>query len=92
MFLFLMFGIANHLSPSGSDFQNFWQPVMFLITTLLFLSLIINPLMKNAETIVNTVSGYIFYFVPILYLAILVSALWLLVTYVIYLLIKIFRP
>ncbi len=83
VFLFLMFGIANHISPSGSDFQNFWQPVAILLVIIILLSLIIYPIIKNSEIIIDVASKYIFIFIPILYLAIFISVLWLILTYTI---------
>ena len=91
IFLFLMFGIANHISPSGSDFENFWQPVTILLFIIILLSLITYPLIKNSEIIIETISKYIFVFVPILYLAIFISLMWLILTYIIYFLVVLFR-
>ena len=91
VFLFLIFGIANHISPSGSDFENFWQPVTVLLIVIVLLSLIIYPLIRDPQVIIQTVSKYIFVFVPILYLAIFISILWLIVTYIIYFLVALFR-
>ena len=90
-FLFLMFGIANHISPSGSDFQNFWQPVTMLLVTIILLSLIFYPIINNPQVIIQVASGYIFVFVPILYLAIFISVLWLILTYIVYLIVALFR-
>jgi len=83
VFLFLMLGIANHLSPSASDFQNFWHPLTILFTTIVLLNLIIYPLVKEPQVIIITASKYIFFFMPILYLAIFISAIGLIFTYLI---------
>jgi len=91
LFLFLMFGIANHISPSGSDFENFWQPATMLLVIIILLSLIVYPIMNDPHVIVQSLSKYIFVFVPILYLAIFISVLWLILTYVVYLLVALFR-
>ncbi len=91
VFLFLMFGVANHLSPSGSDFKNFWQPVTILLAAIALLSLVIYPMIKNPTTIITVASGYIFVFIPMLYLAIFISVIWLLLTYIIFSLTLIFR-
>jgi len=91
VFLFLMFGIANHLSPSGSDFGNFWYPLAMLLATIILLNLIIYPLVKNPEVIITTASRYIFVFLPILYLAIFISALGLIITYAFSSIVWIFR-
>ena len=91
LFLFLMFGIANHISPSGSDFQNFWQPVTMLLVTIILLSLIFYPIINNPEMIIPIASRYIYAFVPILYLAIFISVFWLILTYVVYLIVALFR-
>lgn len=81
VFLFLMFGIANHLAPSAADFENFWQPLAFLLTSLVLLNLIIYPIVKNPELIITTASRYVFVFLPIIYLAIFISGIGLLITY-----------
>ena len=91
LFLFLMFGIANHISPSGSDFENFWQPVTMLLVIIILLSLIVYPIINDPEVIIQSLSRYIFVFVPILYLAIFISVLWLILTYVVYLIVALFR-
>ncbi len=82
VFLFLMLGIANHLSPSASDFRNFWYPITALLVTIALLNLFIYPLVKEPTTIILAASKYIFAFLPILYLAIFISALGLTITYV----------
>lgn len=84
LFLFLMFGVANHLSPSGSDFKNFWQPVTFLLVTIILLSLVIYPIIKNPNVIINVAFEYIYIFIPMLYLAIFISGMWLILTYIIF--------
>lgn len=91
IFLFLMFGIANHLSPSAADFQNFWQPLAILLTSIILLNLIIYPIVKNPEIIITTASKYVFIFLPILYLAIFISAIGLLITYVFTFVVWIFK-
>lgn len=91
LFLFLMFGIANHISPSGSDFENFWQPVTMLLVTIILLSLIVYPIINDPQAIIQAMSKYIFVFVPILYLAIFISVLWLILTYFVYLIVALFR-
>jgi len=91
VFLFLLLGIANHLSPSASDFKNFWSPLAVLVSTIFFLNLIIYPLVKNSEEIITTASKYIFFFLPILYLSIFISGLGLIITYAISGLIWVFR-
>ncbi|MDZ7331069.1 MAG: hypothetical protein ONB31_03775 [candidate division KSB1 bacterium] len=81
VFLFLMLGIANHLSPSASDFRNFWYPITALLVTIALLNLFIYPLVKEPSTIILSASKYIFAFLPILYLAIFISSLGLMITY-----------
>ena len=81
VFLFLMLGIANHLSPSASDFKNFWYPITVLLITIGLLNLFIYPLVKEPQMIIITASKYIFVFLPILYLSIFISALGLIMTY-----------
>ena len=81
VFLFLMLGIANHLSPSASDFKNFWYPITVLLITIGLLNLFIYPLVKEPQMIIITASKYIFVFLPILYLSIFISALGLILTY-----------
>ena len=81
VFLFLMLGIANHLSPSVSDFKNFWYPITVLLVTIGLLNLFIYPLVKEPQMIIITASKYIFIFLPILYLAIFISAIGLIITY-----------
>jgi len=81
VFLFLMLGIANHLSPSASDFKNFWYPLSILLGSITLLNLVIYPLVKNPESIVLTASKYIFFFMPILYLSIFISGIGLVITY-----------
>ena len=83
VFLFLMLGIANHLSPSASDFRNFWSPVAILLATIVLFNFVIYPLVKEPEIIIMTASKYIFVFMPILYLAIFISAIGLVLTYII---------
>lgn len=90
-FLFLMLGIANHLSPSASDFQNFWHSLTILLVTIVLLNLVIYPLVKNPEVIIMTASKYIFRFMPILYLSIFISSLGLIITYIISSMVWIFR-
>ncbi|NOZ63116.1 MAG: hypothetical protein GXO74_15805 [Calditrichaeota bacterium] len=91
VFLFIMFGIANHLSPSGPDFDNFWQPLAFFLFGIFLLNLAIYPLIKNPGHLMGTISDYLFFFMPILYLAIFVSLIWLAITYVTYGVISLFR-
>ena len=91
LYLFLMFGIANHLSPSGTDFKNFWQPAAMLLATLMLFMLVLYPIIKNPDSIIDIASGYIFVFIPILYFAIFISLLWLMLTYIIYTIYIIFR-
>jgi len=81
VFLFLMLGIANHLSPSASDFRNFWYPVTALLVTIALLNLFIYPLVKEPTTIILAASKYIFVFLPMLYLAIFISTIGLMITY-----------
>jgi len=81
VFLFLMLGIANHLSPSASDFKNFWYPITVLLITIGLLNLFIYPLVKEPQMIIITASKYIFVFLPILYLSIFISAFGLILTY-----------
>jgi hypothetical protein len=76
-----MLGIANHLSPSVSDFKNFWYPITVLLITIGLLNLFIYPLVKEPQMIIITASKYIFIFLPILYLAIFISAIGLIITY-----------
>jgi hypothetical protein len=83
VFLFLMLGIANHLSPSASDFRNFWYPITVLLITIGLLNLFIYPLVKEPQMIIITASKYIFIFMPILYLAMFISAIGLIITYLI---------
>jgi len=83
VFLFLMLGIANHLSPSASDFKNFWHPLTILLTTIILLNLVIYPLVKEPQAIIITASKYIFFFMPMLYLAIFISAISLIITFLI---------
>jgi len=80
IFLFLLLGIANHLSPSASDFKNFWYPITVLLITIALLNLFIYPLVKEPQMIIITASKYIFVFLPILYLSIFISALGLIIT------------
>ncbi len=89
-FLFIMFGIANHLSPSASDFQNFWHPVLMLLASSVLLSLVIFPLLKQHDAIISFASRYIYVFIPILYLAIFISLLGLILTILIYSITKLF--
>ncbi|MDZ7263205.1 MAG: hypothetical protein ONB16_01380 [candidate division KSB1 bacterium] len=91
LFLFLMLGIANHLSPSASDFQNLWYPLSIFLGSLVLLNMITYPLVKNPEVIIATASRYIFVFLPILYLAIFISALGLVITYILYAIVSLFR-
>ena len=81
LFLFLLLGIANHLSPSASDFKNFWYPISVLLMSIGLLNLFIYPLVKEPQMIIITASKYIFVFLPILYLAIFISAIGLIITY-----------
>jgi hypothetical protein len=81
---FILWGIAVHLSPSASDFRNFWQPMVFLIVFMTILNLIILPLTQNSMDLVNSASGYIYLVMPILLLAIFISALGLIITLIIY--------
>lgn len=91
VFLFLMLGIANHLSPSGSDFKNFWTPLLILVSTIFLLNLIIYPLVKEPEAIITTASKYVFFFLPILYLSIFISAMGLVLTYALSAIVWIFK-
>jgi len=91
VFLFLMLGIANHLSPSASDFKNLWYPITVLLTTIGLLNLFIYPLVKEPQMIIITASKYIFIFLPILYLSIFISAIGLIITYLISALVALFR-
>ncbi len=91
LFLFLMLGIANHLSPSASDFQNLWYPLAIFLASLVLLNMITYPLVKNPEVIISAASRYIFVFLPILYLAIFISALGLIITYILSAIVWLFR-
>lgn len=91
VFLFLMLGIANHLSPSASDFKNFWHPISVLLITIGLLNLFIYPIVKEPQMIIITASRYIFVFLPILYLSIFISSLGLLITYLLSGLLWLFR-
>jgi len=91
VFLFLMLGIANHLSPSGSDFQNFWTPLLILVCTIFLLNLIIYPLVKEPEIIITIASKYVFFFIPILYLSIFISAMGLVFTYALSAIVWVFK-
>jgi len=91
VFLLLMFGIVNHLSPSGADFKNFWQPALVLMATILLLSLIIKPIIQRSSEMVAKAADCFFVFIPILYLAIFISLLWLLLIYLVYWIVMIFR-
>ncbi|MFZ5515299.1 MAG: hypothetical protein ACOY90_01590 [Candidatus Zhuqueibacterota bacterium] len=91
VFLFLMLGIANHLSPSGSDFKYFWTPLLIFVFTIFLLNLIIYPLVREPEAIITTASRYVFVFLPILYLSIFISALGLLVTFILSMIVWVFK-
>ena len=91
VFMFIMFGIANHLSPSFSDFQNFWNPLFILFITIVLLNLVIYPLIKNPEVIIMTASSYVFIFLPILYFAIFISGIGLIITLILSLFAAVFR-
>lgn len=91
IFIFILFGIANHLSPSAADFKNFWQPLTVIVLFMTLLNLIILPLSKSSMTVVNTASKYVLLAMPILLLAIFVSIGGLFVTYVIYLILSVFK-
>jgi len=82
---FLMFGIANHLSPSASDFSNFWHPFLILLFFMVLLNIIILPFTSNSLEIVNHTSAYLLYIMPILLLAIFISVTALIMIYVFYL-------
>jgi len=91
VFIFVLFGIANHLSPSASDFKNFWQPLAIILLFMTLLNLIILPFFKSSMTIINQASQYVFLVMPILLLAILIAGVGLTLTYIIYLTVTIFR-
>ncbi len=91
VFLFLMLGIANHLSPSASDFKNFWYPITVLLITIGLLNLFIYPLVKEPQMIIITASKYIFVFLPILYLTIFISTIGLIFTYLLSGMVWLFR-
>lgn len=91
VFVFILFGIANHLSPSASDFKNFWQPLTVLILFVTLLNLIILPFMKNSMNVINTASKYVLFIMPILLLSIFISVLGLVLTYGIYLIVSVFK-
>lgn len=88
---FLMFGIANHLSPSASDFENFWYPFLILIFFMIVLNLFILPFTKNSQAIIDRISSYVYYVMPLLLLALFVSVIGLIVTYIVYLVYQIVR-
>ena len=91
VFLFIMFSIANNLAPSRSDFNNFWAPLAFFLFGVFLLNLAIYPLLKHPEQLMNALSGLLLLFMPILYLAIFVSALYLLITYIVFGIFSLFR-
>jgi len=91
LLLFILFGIANHLSPSFSDFRNFWQPLAIIIIFMTLLNLIISPFIANSMTIIAAAAKYILLVMPILLLALFISACGLLITYGFYTIISIFK-
>lgn len=91
VFIFVLFGIANHLSPSVHDFKNFWQPLAVIILLMTLLNLIILPFTKTSMTVISTMSRYVLFAMPILLLAIFVSTAGLLVSYLFYMFISIFK-
>lgn len=89
--LFMLFGIANHLSPSGADFQNFWQPLLAIIIFTILLNLIILPFTQGSMAIIEVASKYIMLATPILLLALFISVIGFTLTYIIYLIVAIFK-
>ena len=91
LFIFMLFGIANHLSPSASDFRNFWQPLTVIILFLTLLNLIVLPFTKNSMFIIDSASKYVLFSMPILLLAIFISLTGLILIYVVYFISMIFK-
>lgn len=91
LFLFILLGVANHLSPSYADFQNFWQPLAIIIIFMTLLNIFILPFMKGSLAMINSASKYMLFLMPILLLALFISGIGLLLTTGIYLLTSIFR-
>jgi len=88
---FLLVGITNHLSPSASDFNNFWTPFLTLIFFMIVLNIIILPFTKNSLSSIDKISSYLLYLMPILLLALFVSIAGLVITYLFYLIYMIVR-
>lgn len=91
VFLFIMFGIANHLSPSAQDFQNFWTPLAIFLFGIFLLNLVISNLVKDTDQIIAIISGYTLKVMPLLYLAIFVSVIWLIIIFLIFVVLSIFK-
>ncbi len=91
LFLFIMFGIANHLSPSGQDFANFWTPLAMFLFAIFLLNLVIFKLVNDVNKVIALISKYTYSFIPILYLAIFVSVIWLVITFLLYSVLTIFK-
>ena len=89
--LFMLFGIANHLSPSWADFQNFWHPLFAIIIFTILLNLIILPFTRDSLSIIHVASKYIMLATPILLLALFISLTGFIIIYAISLILAIFR-
>jgi hypothetical protein len=91
VFLFIMFGIANHLSPSGTDFANFWTPLAMFLFAIFLLNLVLFKIVNDVNKIIVIISKYTYSFIPILYLAIFVSVIWLVIIFLVYSVLSIFK-
>ncbi|MBN2009776.1 hypothetical protein JW960_10575 [candidate division KSB1 bacterium] len=89
--VFLLFGIASHLSPSYSDFQNMWQPLGALILVMTLLNVFILPLVRNYMDGIRAFADRVLLIMPILLLALLVSIVGLIVIYGLFIIIMPFR-
>jgi hypothetical protein len=89
--MFLLFGIASHLTPSYSDFRNLWQPVGGLVLLMTVVNLFLLPYLKNNMDGLHAIANRIFLVMPILLLALLVSIVGLMVIYGLFLITLPFR-
>ncbi len=88
---FVLFGIANHLSPSSTDFKNFWQPLTIIILFMVMINLFILPLTRSSSAIIDTAAQYVLLVMPLLMLAIFISFIGLFFTLLLYYVVSLFR-